>query len=111
MLKKLGIPVMALAALLLLFAPHPAKAEVHFGVYLGAPVYSYPAYPVDPYAYSYAYPYSDYYSYPYAYATPYVAPYYGYSYRSGNNWREHERHEFREHERHEMREHGRRGRR
>ena len=43
MLKKIGLPVLALAAGLM-FVPHQAKAAVRFGVYVGAP-----AYPVYPY--------------------------------------------------------------
>lgn len=72
MLKRAMLPVLALAALLLFAAPRPAKAEVHFGVYLGAPAYAYPAYPYDPYysgyapQYYYGTPYPDYY-----YGTPY----------------------------------------
>ena len=104
MIKKIGLS-MALLAGLFVFAPRPAKAEVHFGVYVGAPAYTYPAYP----AYGYdAYP--DYYAYPapvYPYRAPaYVAPYsYGYGSRY---YRDHDRHERRErveHERHERNEH------
>jgi|SRR5581483_870345 len=99
MLKKLAVPGLVLGALMAVAAPRPAKAEVHFGVYVGTPAYSYPA-PV----YSYD-PYADYYNYPapvYTYPAPvYVQPYsYGHNYR----WRDHDRHEFREHERHELRE-------
>jgi hypothetical protein len=38
MLKKIGLPMMALAAMLAA-APHPAKAAVRFGVVIGAPAY------------------------------------------------------------------------
>src|SRR4051812_4810938 len=99
MIKKIGLSVALLASLCVL-APRPAKAEVHFGVYVGAPAYTYPAYP----AYGYdAYP--DYYAYPapvYRYPAPaYVTPYYSSrSYRE----RDHERHEWLEHQRHERHE-------
>lgn len=72
MLKKLGIPVLALAGMLAFATPKPAEAKVHFGVTIGAPpVYPY-AYcsPYGPYCTSYAYPYGGaypYYSYPYIY--------------------------------------------
>lgn len=104
MLKKIGFSAMLLAGLLVFAAPRRADAEVRFGVTVGpAPVYTYPAYPADPYAYD---PYSNYYSYPapvYTYPAPtYVAPYsYGYY---GRSWRDHDRHEWREHERHERHE-------
>jgi hypothetical protein len=76
MLKKLGIPILAVAAILLITPPH-ANAAVRFGVYVGAPVYSYPAYTYyTPYYYSY--PAYSYYSYPaYSY---YAYPRYSYSY-------------------------------
>jgi hypothetical protein len=64
MLKRAMLPVLALAALLLFAAPRPASAEVHFGVYLGAPAYAYPAYPYYPYYSGYAPQY-------YYYGTPY----------------------------------------
>jgi hypothetical protein len=58
MLKKIGLPVMALFGLLAL-APLPqAKAAVRFGVYVGAPAYTCPVYrpyPVVP-APAYVYP-------------------------------------------------------
>jgi len=70
MIKKIGIPILALAALVGFGAPRTAKAaDVHFGISIGAPVYTAPA-PVYPY-------------------TPYVAPYYSYTW--GNNWRGHDR--------------------
>jgi hypothetical protein len=60
MLKKLGIPILALVAMLTLISPPAANARVRFGVTVGSPyVYTYPAYP---YPYVYRYPY--YYSYP-----------------------------------------------
>src|SRR5437763_1327801 len=94
MIKKIGLSLALLAGLFVL-APRPAKAEVHFGVYVGAPAYTYPAYP----AYGYD-TYPDYYAYPapvYPYRAPgYVTPYYSYrSYRE----RDHDRHEWREHQR------------
>ena len=47
MLKKIGIPAIALLGILAM-APHQAKAGVRFGVYVGAPVYTAPVYPVYP---------------------------------------------------------------
>ena len=83
MLKKLGIPVVALADLLSFGVPKKAEAGVHFGIGIGvAPPYSY----YDPY---YAAPYSPY-VYPYgeAYAGPaYVEPYtYVTPYSYGGYW-------------------------
>jgi hypothetical protein len=74
MLKRLGIPLVALLALLMIVSPTPANAKVRFGVgiYTGPPVYSYPAYP-----YAYPYPYSDYY-YDYGYGYPVYPRAYGY---------------------------------
>jgi hypothetical protein len=72
MLRKLALAVIAPALLLLASGSiQPAHAEHHhrFGVYFGAPVYSYP-----------------YYSYPYYY---YGSPYYynyGYPYYGGWGW-------------------------
>ena len=62
MLKKLGIPTLALVAMLTLISPPSANARVRFGVTIGSPYYyTYQApYPYVPYAYSYPY----YYSYP-----------------------------------------------
>jgi hypothetical protein len=102
MLKKLGFTTAALFGLLLMGNAKPAKAEVHFGIYLGAPAYSYP---VAPYAYTYPDPYVYGYSAPaYVYRAPaYVAPYvYGYRDRDRNR---HEWRERQEHRRHEIREH------
>jgi uncharacterized membrane protein YgcG len=75
-LKNIGMPVLALMAILVCISPRPADAAVRFGVYLGGPVYpTYPyAYPYsyyDPYYQPYAYPYSYGYAYPYGYASPY----------------------------------------
>jgi hypothetical protein len=47
MLKKIGLPAIALLGLLAM-APHQANAAVRFGVVVGAPAYAYPAYPVCP---------------------------------------------------------------
>jgi len=47
MLKKIGLPVIALLGMLAM-APHPAKAAVRFGVVIGRPAYTYPVYPVCP---------------------------------------------------------------
>ena len=89
MLKKIALPVVALVAILILTST-PAKAGVGIGVTIGPPVYTYPAYPYDPYAYTA--PYYDPYAYPgyYNYAPAYVAPYH--SYRGGFD-RGHEFHE------------------
>lgn len=104
MLKKIGIPLLALAALLILIPPPKASAGVRFGVIVGGPVYAYPAYP-PPYVYSYPRYYNVYPPYPaYPYAAPtYVYPY-GYGYWRGGHYR----HEYREHREHEWREHERR---
>jgi hypothetical protein len=57
MLKKLGIPTLALVAMLTLFSPPTANARVRVGVTVGSPYYyAYPAYPA-PYVYSYPYYY------------------------------------------------------
>ena len=75
MLKKLGLPMMALAALMVFAAPQKADARVRFGVAIGGPVYTAPV-PVAPYAYGYSYP-----QYPNTYAAPApVDPYYDYGY-------------------------------
>ncbi|MBZ5729021.1 MAG: hypothetical protein LAP87_29100 [Acidobacteriia bacterium] len=96
MLKKLGTSVIVLVALLILLTPPQASARIHFGVYLGGPVYAYPPYPY--YAYP-PYPY-PYYSYPNPYNyrhSPYI-----FSYRAWDHGRrarlEHRRHERRERE-------------
>jgi hypothetical protein len=44
MLKKIGLPVIALLGMLAM-APHQANAAVRIGVVVGAPAYTYPAYP------------------------------------------------------------------
>jgi hypothetical protein len=92
MFKKIGFTAAALFGLLLMGSAKPAKAEVHFGIYLGAPAPAY-SYPVDPYAYSYPYSYA---APAYVYPAPtYVAPYYSYGYRD----RDHDRREWRQYER------------
>jgi hypothetical protein len=94
MLKKIGLPFLALAALLMVVPAQKANAAVRFGVAVGGPVYAYPAYPGP-----YAYPYSD----PYYNGYPsYVAPAPGYVYGYGA-WRGHEWREHRERERYERR--------
>jgi len=92
MLKKIGIPLVVLAAMVTLVPAPKASAAVRFGISVGRPAYSYP---VDPYACSSSYT-NDYYSYP-----SYQAPIYGYSY---DNRRGHEEHEYLEHRRRESRE-------
>lgn len=86
MLKKIGIPAVALFGLMALASPPKASAAVRFGIAIGGPVYRAPA-PVyryaDPY---YAAPYD------YGYAAPVYAPApvlsfgfgsgYGYGYRN-----------------------------
>jgi hypothetical protein len=73
-LKTIGIPLLALAAMLTIVSARPADAAVRFGVQVGPPVYPGPyAYPYsyyDPYYGPYAYPYSYGYAYPYGYANP-----------------------------------------
>jgi hypothetical protein len=93
MLKKLGIPFVALMGMSMFAAPKTADAKVHFGVAVGAPpVYPYYQYcsPYDPYCspYVYSYPYG------YAYPQPYVYGGWGWGHR-GHEWHEH--HEFHEH--------------
>ena len=58
MIAKLGIPILALAAMLGLATPKPAEARVGFGLYFGQPGY-----------------YSPYYA---PYYNPYYNPYYFY---------------------------------
>ena len=104
MLKKIGFTTAALFGLLLMGSARPAKAEVHFGIYLGAPAYTYP---VDPYAYSYPYGYSG----PaYVYRQPaYVAPYaYGYTYRNRDRRDYRDRDRQRGYQFNQRNEHGRR---
>jgi hypothetical protein len=93
MLKKIGIPVLALAALVGVGAPRTAKAaSVHFGVAIGAPVYTAPA-PVYPYGAQYVDPYAPNYAPAYVAPAPYVAPYVGFGWGSGHDrdWDHHDR--------------------
>ncbi|HKE21677.1 MAG TPA: hypothetical protein VKB88_04750 [Bryobacteraceae bacterium] len=79
MLKKVGLPMMALGAMLVLGAPKAAKAQVGLGVQVGP---------------SYAAPYSPYCSVydpyncpPYVYSYPYAYPYvYGGGWGWGGGW-------------------------
>jgi hypothetical protein len=91
MLKKIGIPILALAAILAFVAPTHANAAVRFGVAVG-PVYTYPAPYPYPYAYSYPYGYYNPY-YPYAYSYPYPYGFYGGGYYWGGGHRDFDRHE------------------
>jgi hypothetical protein len=99
MLKRIGLPVLALTAMLVLVPVPKASAGVRVGVVVGTPVYTYPAYPYPTYPYNYA----GYNAYP---ACTYPTPAYGYSY---GYWRDHARgrreHECREHEWHEYERH------
>jgi hypothetical protein len=85
MIKKIGLPLIALTAVLAFAAPKQADARVRFGVSIGAPVYVGPA-PYVPYGYP---AYNPYYSAPYpAYVAPapvYVGPSVGvgFGYRGG----------------------------
>ena len=54
MKKYFVIGLMALG--LVAVAPQPAKAGVHFGIFVGPPAYYYPGYYPD-YYYGYGYPY------------------------------------------------------
>ena len=102
MLKRIGIPVLALCAMAVLISPPRASAAVRFGVFIGGPVYAYPAYPPPP-------PpppvyYNPYPAYPvYPYAAPAYVYHYGYRpyWRGGFEYRGHRgyrRHEWRERE-------------
>jgi len=91
MLKKIGIPLLTLAALLTVVPPQQAKAGVRFGVYLGAPAYVAPAPVYPPYPYPYVAP-----------APVYPAPAPAYVYPSPvwrghdwdhRDWRGHDRHD------------------
>jgi hypothetical protein len=112
MLKRFGIPVLVLLALLIVVSPPQASAAVRFGVWVNGPTYG-PVYPGYPYVYSdpYPYPYSSYYYYsrPYRY-NYYSPPVYAYPNRYYWRGREHEwrEHEWREHREHEWRERHRR---
>ncbi len=94
MLKRLGIPMLAVVGVMLFIAAPQAGARVHFGVgvVIGPPVYTYPP---PPYVYPFPNPYPPYaygYGYPYVYGAPYV---YGGYWRGGRYYRR--GHEFREH--------------
>jgi len=103
MLKKIGIPALALCAMMVLIPPPRANAAVRFGVFIGGPVYGYPAYPAPPPPPVYYNAYPAYPVYPYAGAA-YVYPYrYGYSYRNRPYWRGREYRGYREHYRNEWR--------
>ena len=94
MLKKIGLPMITLAAVLAFATPRQADARIRFGIGIGGPVYTAPV-PVNPYGYTYPYPAygSGYYappaySYPYTppvYVDPYVAPYGGFSFGFGGH--------------------------
>jgi hypothetical protein len=104
MLKRFGIPVLVLLALLIVVSPPRANAAVRFGVWVNGPTYG-PVYPGYPYVYSdpYPYPYSYYY-----HSRPYRYNYYSppvYAYPDRYYWRGHREHEWREHEWREHREH------
>lgn len=102
---KFVIPIIVLAALFLFISPPQANAKIHFGVYVGPPAYTYPAYPyVYGYDYPYSYSYYPYSYYPYSYAYPYGYGYRVYRYPRYYSWG-HARHEWREHREHEFREH------
>ena len=101
MLKKIGIPALALGAMMMLITPPRANAAVRFGVFIGGPVYGYPAYPAPPPPPVYYNPYPAYPVYPYV-GSAYVYPYrYGYSYRYRPYWRS--GYEYRGYRRHEWR--------
>ena len=83
MLKKIGLPMLALAGMLVFAAPPKADARVRFGIGIGGPVYTAPV-PAYPYGYAAPYAYGpNYYAapapvYPYDYGyAPYAYPYYG----------------------------------
>jgi hypothetical protein len=103
MLKKIGIPLLTLAAMLVLVPAPQAKAGVRFGVYVGAPAYVAPA-PVFPYAYPAPGYYTAYPAYPYP-APAYVSPYAAWR---GHEYWERRNHEGREHDRREDRDRWRR---
>jgi len=85
-MKKLGLSMALLCAMLLLLAPQAASARSHWSVYAGVtPTYTY----VTPYPY-YSTPY---YVSPYYYNTPYSSYYYMYPrHEWGHVWHEHHRH-------------------
>src|SRR5262249_23498521 len=90
MLKKIALPVVALVVMLIL-ASAPAKAAVRFGVTVGPPVYTYPAYPYYPNPYVDPYYVPNYYYAP----APYAYPSFGFGWGGGHERFEHGGHEFR----------------
>ena len=66
MIKKIGLPLVALTAVLAFATPKQADARVRFGVAIGGPVYTAPV--------PYAYPYNPYYAAPYPGYPGYIAP-------------------------------------
>ncbi len=83
MLKKIGLPMIALAGILAFGAPRAAEARVHFRVAIGGPVYTAP-YPYYGYAPA---PYVDpYYAPTYVAPAPYVAPYLGFGVGIGGGY-------------------------
>ncbi len=76
MLKRVGLPVIAMLAALAVAHPTPARAGVGVGVYIGGgPVYTAPVAPY-PYTAPVPAPYVDPYAYPQPYAYPAPAPVY-----------------------------------
>ena len=103
MLKKIGIPALALCAMMVLIPPPRANAAVRFGVFIGGPVYGYPVYPAPPPPPVYYNAYPAYPVYPYA-GPAYVYPYrYGYSYRNRPYWRGRDYRGYRKHYRNDWR--------
>jgi hypothetical protein len=94
MLKKVGIPLLTLVAMLLLVPVPKAIAGVRFGVIMCGPAYVAPA-PVYPYPAPAPGYYNAYPAYPYS-APGYVYPYngrrgygyHGYPEHRGHDWRE-----------------------
>jgi hypothetical protein len=81
MLRKLKIPMLALAMLMFVL-PQAASSRVHVRVFAG----------VGP-AYTYSVPYYGYYGYPRYYYSPYYYRSYSYApYWGGYGWRWHHRH-------------------
>jgi len=78
--KKLSLPIIALAGMLMFVGPPKADARVHFGVYWGGPAYPYVYDPYPYYGYRYVYPYDAYGYY-----------YYGYPYYHGRYYRDWDR--------------------
>jgi len=87
MLKKIGLPLLALAAMLIVMPTPQAKAGVRFGIGIGGPVYVAPptVVPAPAYPPAYVAPAPGYYNapdyynpypvYPYPVAPGYVYPY------------------------------------